>query len=73
MAHRFDVIVKGEVKTYTRFEDIPDNIERVILFEPEIPPEPHTHEQHEEIDSWNSKFLALMERENAFWSKFCNS
>lgn len=41
----------------------------VIEFLPEIPPGPHTHEQHEEIESWVWKFDALMERERASRSK----
>lgn len=50
---------------YNRYENIPDNFDHVIEFLPEIPPEPHTLEQHEEIDSWNDKFLRLMEIEHA--------
>ena len=37
----------------------------MIAFIPEIPPDPHTEEQHEEIESWNSKFQKLMEIERA--------
>lgn len=50
---------------YDRYENIPDDFDHVIEFLPEIPPEPHTPEQHEEIDSWNDKFLRLMEIEHA--------
>lgn len=50
---------------YDLYENIPDDFDHVIEFVPEIPPEPHTPEQHEEIDSWNDRFLRLMEIEHA--------
>lgn len=53
------------VAEYDLYENIPDDFDHVIEFLPEIPPEPHTPEQHEEIDSWNDKFLRLMEIEHA--------
>ena len=37
----------------------------VFKFLPEIPFPPHTEEQHEEIESWNSKLQKLMEIERA--------
>jgi len=37
----------------------------VIEFAPEIPPSPHTDQDHEEIDQWHSKFERLMEIEYA--------
>jgi len=55
----------NQLVEYDRYENIPDDFDHVIEFLPEIPPEPHTHEQHEEIDSWNDKFLRLMEIERA--------
>ena len=30
---------------------------------------PHTHEEHEEMDSWNQKLQNLMERERASRNK----
>jgi hypothetical protein len=65
MGHRF-VIMRGNVLAeYDLYEDIPDDFDHVIAFLPEIPLGPHTREQHEEIDSWNDKFLRLMEIEHA--------
>jgi hypothetical protein len=58
-------MVNGTIQTYTKFEDVPDCIDHVIAFLPEIPPEPHTQEQHDEIDSWQDKFQELMRREYA--------
>ena len=60
------MIMRNDVlEAYDRYEDIPDDLDHVIEFLPEIPPEPHTEQQHEEIDSWNDKFLRLMEIERA--------
>lgn len=61
--HEFVILVNGELKTYDRYEDIPEVFDNVIKFLPVIPPGPHTHEQHEEIDSWHDKFKELMKRE----------
>ena len=53
----------NQILEYTRYEDIPEEFDNVLEFLPEIPPGPHTHEQHVEIDSWPDKFLKLLERE----------
>ena len=38
-------------------------LNNVIEFLPEIPDGPHSHEQHEEIDTWNDKLKELLKRE----------
>ena len=63
MAHEFVVLRKGILETYNKYEDIPETFENLIKFLPDIPDGPHTHEQHEEIDSWNDKLKELMKRE----------
>ncbi len=63
MAHEFVVLLNGKLKTYTKYEDIPERFDNVIRFIPEIPEPPHTHEQHEEMDSWNERLQELMKRE----------
>ena len=50
------------IEVYDRYEDIPDDLDHVIEFLPEIPPEPHTEQQHEEIETWPDLFLKLMEK-----------
>lgn len=69
MAHEFVIIVNGQLKTYTKYEDIPEFFDNVIRFKPEIPDAPHTEEQHEEIEGWNKKLQKLIERENASRNK----
>lgn len=62
MGHRFVIMRRDEIETYDRYDDIPDDLDHVIEFLPEIPPEPHTQQQHEEIDSWLGLFNRLMEK-----------
>jgi len=69
MPHRFVIMISGQLQEFTRYEDIPAVFDRVIEFCPEIPPGPHTDEQHEEIESWVPKFQRLMEIERARSSK----
>ena len=52
----FQFIVNGELVTYDKYEDIPETFDHVIKFLPDIPSEPHTEEEHEEIQEWNNKF-----------------
>ena len=65
MAHRFVVVINSVLHTFTDFAAIPAEIDHVIEFVPEIPPEPHTDEQHREIDAWGDRFSTLLEREYA--------
>lgn len=61
--HKFVIMVKGELVTYTRYEDIPDDFDHVIEFVPHIPDAPHSHEQHEEIEQWNARLQFLVDKE----------
>jgi hypothetical protein len=69
MAHRFVILIAGELHTYDQYHQIPDQFDHVIEFCPEIPPGPHTDAQHEEIESWIPRFNRLMEIEYASSSK----
>jgi len=62
-------MISGQLKEFSRYEDIPESFDHVIEFCPEIPPGPHTQAQHDEIDSWVPKFERLMEIEHASSSK----
>ena len=55
----------NQLLTYTNYEDIPLDFDHVIKFRPQIPEGPHTEEQHEEIEQWNTKLQRLMEIERA--------
>lgn len=63
--HEFVIMIDGQLQTFNNFEDIPNEFDHVIKFRPEIPEGPHTEEQHQEIEQWNSKLQKLMEIERA--------
>ena len=66
----FQFIINGELVTFDKYEDIPDEFEHVIKFLPDLP-EPegedgnHTEEQHEELAKWNDRLQELMDKERA--------
>jgi len=61
----FQFIINGELVLYDKYEDIPEDFEHVIRFIPDIPPEPHTEDEHAEIALWNIRLQELMEKERA--------
>lgn len=63
MPHEFVIKRNGVLETYHKYEDIPLDFDHVIKFSVEIPPGPHTEEEHEEIELWNDKLQRLMEIE----------
>jgi hypothetical protein len=63
--HKFVVMRHGKLETYHDYDQIPQDFEHVIEFLPEIPPGPHTDEQHDEINSWNDRLQELMRIEHA--------
>tara|TARA_B100000941_G_scaffold174671_1_gene124936 strand:+ start:453 stop:656 length:204 start_codon:yes stop_codon:yes gene_type:complete len=63
--HKFVVMKDFKLFTYTEYEDIPTDFDHVIEFNPSIPPDPHTTEQHEEIEKWPARLQKLMEIERA--------
>ena len=63
--HEFVMMKNNQLLTYTNYEDIPLDFDHVIKFRPQIPEGPHTEEQHEEIEQWNTKLQRLMEIERA--------
>ena len=56
------IMRRDVIEVYDRYDDIPDDLDHVIEFLPEIPPGPHTQQQHEEIDAWLGLFNRLMEK-----------
>ncbi len=59
---RFTVSVNGCLQTYNDFNDIPNRIESILHFEPNVPTGPHTMAQHAEIEHWNYRLQMLMAR-----------
>ena len=65
MKGEFIVMIKGNIHIFNNYHNIPDNFEHLIKFNPDIIPQPHTKEQHDEIETWNIKLQRLMDIENA--------
>ena len=63
MSHKFTILKDGILYAYDKYEDIPESFDNVIQFLPEIPDGPHTHDEHDLIDQWNTKLKQLMKRE----------
>ena len=63
MTHKFVVRIDQDLKEYSNYDDIPNEFDNLISFEPVIPPEPHTEEQHDEIEKWGDRLKELMKRE----------
>ena len=61
----FQFKVNGELVTYDKYEDIPDEFDHVIKFLPDPIPEEHTEEDHAEMALWNDRLHELMEKERA--------
>lgn len=63
MTHKFVIRIDQDLKEYSNYDDIPNEFDNLISFEPVIPPEPHTEEQHDEIEKWGDRLKELMKRE----------
>ena len=61
----FKFIINGELVTFDKYEDIPEEFEHVIKFLPDIILPPHTEDEHEELAKWNDRLQELMEKERA--------
>jgi hypothetical protein len=65
----FVLLIDGKLKTFDNYDDLPEEFDNVIKFIPDYSEGPHTHEEHEEIELWNSRLQKLMEKENASRNK----
>ena len=65
MRGKFVIKIGSELVTYNNYDDIPTKFDHVILFEPDAPEPPHSEEDHEEMETYNTKLQELMRRENA--------
>ena len=62
-AGEYVVLVGTELVTVDHWDKIPEVFDNVIKWLPVVPPEPHTHEQHEAIETFQSRFQALLKKE----------
>ncbi len=61
----YKIYINNETKEYNNYWDIPEKFDNLVSFSPEYPQSPHSEEDHKLIDSFQERFLELMERENA--------
>jgi hypothetical protein len=62
---RFVFRVGGVIRTYSAWELCPAVFDELITFAPDIPPPPHTPEQHDEIAVWEDRLSELLRRNHA--------
>ena len=61
MAHKFELLIHGELKIFTEWEDIPEDFDNVISFLPDVPHEEVEHDSEHNI--WNDRLQELIKRE----------
>ncbi|MEN9542124.1 MAG: hypothetical protein RLZZ459_2215 [Cyanobacteriota bacterium] len=62
---RFVFRVAGVLRTYRDWRHCPVVFDELIAFEPDIPPPPHTPEQHAEIEAWDARLHQLLRSQHA--------
>jgi hypothetical protein len=60
---KFVVRIGRDILIFNTYEDIPASFDNLIEFNPDIPEEPHTEEEHQELDTLNDMLHALLRRE----------
>jgi hypothetical protein len=63
MKGRFLIMVNGVLTYYSDTDSIPMAFDNIIEFEPELPPPPHTEEEHQYIEAVQEVFDELLKRE----------
>ena len=49
---------------YDNFDDIPNKFYRLIKYNPEYPPSPHSEKDHKMIEDFDNKLHELLRRES---------
>ena len=65
MKGEFVIKVGSKLVTYDNYDDIPMVFDNLISFKPDAPEPPHSEEEHNEMETYNTKLQVLMRRENA--------
>ena len=63
MKGQFVVKVGTSLLEFSDYNNIPDKFDNLISFKPEYPSSPHCQEDHEYIETFDSKLKDLMKRE----------
>ena len=62
MIGEYTVKIGNKLFDYTNVDDIPEEFDHLIKFLPTLPPEPHTPEEHDLIDSFMPKMREIQKR-----------
>ena len=62
MIGEYTVKIGNKLFDYTNVNDIPEEFDHLIKFLPTLPPEPHTPEEHDLIDSFMPKMREIQKR-----------
>ena len=62
MIGEYTVKIGNKLFDYTNVDDIPKEFDHLIKFLPTLPPEPHTPEEHDLIDSFVPKMREIQKR-----------
>lgn len=65
LSGRFMFRIAGALRTYRDWRDCPFLFDELVAFEPDVPPPPHTPEQHAEIEDWEARLQLLIKRHHA--------
>lgn len=57
----YQVLVGGELLSFSHWNDLPEKGD-IVKFLPEIPPGPHTEEEHRQIDELPAIFAGFLRR-----------
>jgi hypothetical protein len=63
MPDKITVKIDGKLYTYDSYDAVPKQFDHLIAYEPEIPPPPHTEEQHKHMENFGNILNKLLERE----------
>ena len=54
----------NSIVDYDNFEDIPSKFFRLLKYNPDYPPSPHSEEDHKMIEAFDDKLHELLRRES---------
>ena len=60
---KFVVRIGRDILIFNTYEEIPESFDNLIEFNPNIPEEPHTEEEHQQLEDLNNMLHALLRRE----------
>ena len=62
MIGKYTVKIGEKLFDYTNVDDIPEKFDHLIKFVPTEPPEPHSQEDHDYINTFPNKFREIFKK-----------